>query len=57
MAYVVARTGAGRPSLQHRMNDLEVTICGLDISAWSRHYMSTAIKEIFCKKCNRGEMK
>lgn len=51
MAYVVARTGAGRPSLQHHTEDMTKTTCGLDISVWSRAYMKSPIKEILCRKC------
>lgn len=51
MSYVVARTGAGRPSLQHFTEDHDVTVCGRDITGWSRAYMRGKIKEIFCKKC------
>ncbi|WNO27825.1 hypothetical protein SEA_HUWBERT_74 [Microbacterium phage Huwbert] len=54
MPYVVARTASKRPSLQHFTVDHEVTSCGLDISIWSRAYMKTEIKEIFCLKCRKS---
>lgn len=53
MTFVVARTGSGRPSLQHFTEDHEVAICGLDMTAWSRHYTRYGFKEILCKNCAR----
>lgn len=53
MTYVLARTSSGRPALQHRTEDHDQTLCGLDITKWSRAYTPTAIKEILCKKCSR----
>jgi hypothetical protein len=52
MAFVVARTAGGRPSLMHETTDLDVTTCGLDISKWSRAYRAHPIKEILCRKCS-----
>ncbi len=51
--YVLARTGSGRPSLQHVTEDMDSTRCGMQISLWSRAYQSTPIKEILCKKCGK----
>ncbi len=51
MAFVVARTTGGRPSLQHQTDDHEMTACGRDIRMWSRAYMKTPIKEILCIRC------
>lgn len=55
MTYVIARTGRGRPTLQHELSpQLDgLTLCGLDISWWSRAYQRKAIPEILCKKCNK----
>ena len=53
MSFVVARTSGGRPSLQHYTDDHDSTACGRDISGWSRAYMRTKIKEIYCKQCDR----
>lgn len=56
--YVLARTGSGRPSLQHRMvydgSGEEFTACGLNTQYWSRAYQRTAITQILCKRCNKS---
>lgn len=56
--YVLARTGSGRPSLQHRLIQGEqgeqFTACGMDTQFWSRAYQRTAITQILCKRCNRS---
>ena len=56
MTYVLARTAGGRPALQHKTDDHDVTLCGLDITGWSRAYTRTPIKEILCKKCGKAEL-
>lgn len=50
--FVLARTGKGRPTLQHRLlaGHLDQTACGHYISSWSRAYQSEAILAILCKK-------
>lgn len=55
--FVVARTHAGRPTLQHRLVDEQThyTLCGVDVSPWSRHYMSTQIREIICLRCVKAQ--
>lgn len=55
MTFILARTGSGRPSLQHVLDleDLDRSSCGLDISIWSRAYMRDAIPQILCKKCGK----
>lgn len=51
--YVIARTPSSRPSLMHktREDDIGMTLCGRDITAWSRAYMGTLIPQIFCLRC------
>lgn len=50
--YILARTGRGRPTLQHCLADDGFhTVCGLDVSFWSRAYQSKPIPEIVCRKC------
>ncbi|WIC89616.1 hypothetical protein SEA_GARDENB_58 [Microbacterium phage GardenB] len=50
--YILARTGRGRPTLQHALADDGVhSVCGLDVSLWSRAYQSKPIREIVCRKC------
>lgn len=52
--YTIARTGHGRPTLQHILTDsYDKTACGLDISTWSRSYQKYALSEILCKSCAR----
>jgi hypothetical protein len=50
--YVLARTGKGRPTLQHCLADDGMhSVCGLDVTAWSRAYQDKPIREIMCRKC------
>jgi hypothetical protein len=51
MPFVVARTASKRPSLQHFTPDHDKTLCGMDITVWSRAYMPEPIREILCVKC------
>lgn len=53
MAYIIARTAARRPSLQHQTFDFEVTVCGLHIEGWSQHQMAKAIPTLLCQRCNK----
>lgn len=55
MTYVIARTGRGRPTLQHRLIvDSDQTACGLDVTQWSRAYSAYPIAQVLCKKCERS---
>lgn len=49
--YVVARNPSGRPTLMHRLakGDFSKTLCGRDVSRWSRAFMGRRIDEILCK--------
>lgn len=51
--YIIARTAAKRPTLQHRLDPYAAykTLCGIEVSTWSRSYSHTAIPEVLCKKC------
>ena len=53
--FVIARTARRRPTLQHQVSDADAarTSCGLDISAWSRAYQTSAIPQIICIKCDQ----
>lgn len=51
--YALARSSTGRPTLQHRTDDMINTYCGLDMRNWSRAYQPVAIREILCKKCGK----
>lgn len=48
--YVIARTGAGRPSLMHLLPPGvgSTTACGIDVSGWSRAYTHQPIREVLC---------
>ncbi|AUX83144.1 hypothetical protein SEA_PHRIENDS_57 [Microbacterium phage Phriends] len=50
--YILARTGKGRPTLQHALADDGLhTVCGLSVVFWSRAYQSKPITEIICRRC------
>lgn len=53
--FTIARTAAGRPSLQHLMEEgsWDRTACGLPVSGWSRAWQTEPIKEVLCKKCEK----
>ena len=51
--YALARSSTGRPTLQHKTDDMNTTLCGLDMRGWSRAYQPTPIREILCKKCGK----
>lgn len=53
MAYIIARTAARRPSLQHQTFDFETTVCGIKITEWTQHQMSRAIPTIACMRCTK----
>lgn len=56
--YVIARTGKGRPTLQHRLitddDGGQTTACGMDIMLWSRAYQNRPIVQVYCKRCNKS---
>lgn len=51
--YIIARTAAKRPTLQHKLANglMLMTLCGLDTRNWSRAYQQQPITQILCKKC------
>lgn len=53
--FVIARTTSKRPSLQHILHpdDPDYTLCGLNISLWSRAYQRSVISAVLCMKCGR----
>jgi hypothetical protein len=54
--FVVARAYNGHPTLQHKMSDDgTTTLCGRDVTMWSRAYQGNPIPQIYCKKCKRLE--
>lgn len=56
VTFVVARTPSMRPSLQHVSDPYSspaASLCGRDMSMWSRAYQNEAIEEILCKRCDR----
>lgn len=56
-AYAIARTRRGRPTLQHRVAAANHarTVCGLDMSGWSRCYQSAPLPQVACKRCVRRQ--
>lgn len=52
IVYVVARNGSDRPTLQHKLVDGTATrtLCGRDISSWSRAYQASPIDVILCRQ-------
>ncbi len=62
--FVIARTapagrGRGRATFQHRIDPFRssMTLCGHDMSRWSRAYQDKAIPEIECLNCQRKAVK
>lgn len=57
--YVIARSGYGRPTLQHLLLDdqASVTACGLRTHGWSRHFMTRPIREVLCLRCGHGSLR
>lgn len=53
--FVVARTASGHPACQHRIAGYRSskTMCGYDVSKWSREFTATALSVILCKRCKR----
>jgi len=48
--YVIARSAAGRPCLQHKLMDgqTEWTACGRYVAGWSRQLMPKRLDAILC---------
>ncbi len=57
--YVIARTGRGRPTLQHRLQDTEghvhLTACGVEVDDWSRAYQASPIPQVLCIRCRKSD--
>lgn len=53
LKYVIARTASHRPSLMHRVepSDLSQTLCGLDMTGWSREYLAAPLDTMVCWRC------
>lgn len=52
--YVIARNAASRPTLVHKSDDMNTTVCGLHIYNWSRRFMNILPSELqvmLCLKC------
>lgn len=54
--WALARTGTRRPSLMHKLRDdaIHLTLCGLDMSGWSRAYFETPIPQVECLRCRKA---
>jgi hypothetical protein len=57
--YVIARNAGDRPTLQHAVTSYRsrVTLCGWDISMWTRSFSETPMTIMLCKRCKRIESK
>lgn len=55
MKYVIARSQAKRPTLQHGVSSYrsEVTLCGYEITGWSRSFSDAPIPAVLCMKCKK----
>lgn len=54
--FILARTSKGRPTLMHALGEHygDKTVCGLEVTNWSRAYKAEPIKEILCVKCGKS---
>lgn len=57
MTFVMARTAAKRPTLQHILHDdsFTLTLCGVTARGWSRVYMDDPIPILLCRRCNTSK--
>jgi hypothetical protein len=57
--YVAARGPRGGALLIHlvRGRRTHKTVCGRDLTGWSREYVASPIPILFCKACSRIESK
>lgn len=51
--FMAARNFSGRPTLMHKVskNDVNKTLCGYDMSDWSRAYFLKPVDLLLCKRC------
>jgi hypothetical protein len=54
--YVAARSH-GRPVLIHKVKHTDVgsTLCGLDLTGWSREYLYSPLDVLYCLRCKKFE--
>lgn len=51
-SYVIARNASKRPTLMHKVSRSTArTVCGRDISRWSRSFHSRPIEVMLCLSC------
>lgn len=50
--YTIARSGGGRPTLQHRLlpGNANITACGVHVDQWSRAYQTQPIEQVLCRR-------
>jgi len=55
--YVAARSYSKRPLCIHtvKSRSSHATLCGQDLTGWSREYMADPIEVLFCKRCKMFE--
>jgi len=51
--YVISRNRHKRPTLMHKVDaqNKVMTLCGVSMREWSRHYMAQSIDELLCMRC------
>lgn len=59
MLWFMARTASKRPSLIHKIDTERYgyTVCGLEVTRWSRVYIETPFPEVQCMRCKAGDRK
>lgn len=53
--YIIARTLANRPSLQHRVDSPhdEYTVCGVFVGNWTRLHQTEPLGIMLCFRCKK----
>jgi hypothetical protein len=51
--WIVSRNASSRPTLSHAVNTPHdaLTLCGVFVANWSRHYLTSPLPHVGCKKC------
>lgn len=51
--FVMARNYKGRPTLMHAVARRGHTLCGQNMTGWSRNWFDQPILGLLCKRCRR----
>jgi hypothetical protein len=51
--WIVSRNATGRPTLCHAISSSSdaLTLCGVYVAGWSRHYLVAPLPYVTCKRC------